>query len=117
MDLTSESVTIAAVVIIGAITTAAVKIINALHSTKEAVDAVVGINAAQSKKLDGITVLVDGRYGEVLSELATVKRLLAAESGLQTDQVAAEIAQVTSDKHKELVEEAKASGLHEGIQG
>lgn len=46
-----------------------------------------------SRKLDGITLLVDGRYGDVLQELADVKRLLAAQTGSASDHTRAEVAQ------------------------
>lgn len=53
--------------------------------------------AAQDKKLDTITVLVNGRYSKVLQELADVKRILAASTGLESDRKAATVAQTHAD--------------------
>lgn len=53
--------------------------------------------AARDAKLDHITVLVNGRYSQVLQELADVRRLLAAHSGLEADRLKADIAQQQAD--------------------
>jgi predicted nucleic acid-binding Zn-ribbon protein len=71
------------------------------RATKAAVD-VNAANGAQAgaerdKKLDTITILVNGRYGQVLQELADVKRILAASTGLESDRTAATVAQTHAD--------------------
>lgn len=53
-------------------------------------------------RLDNITVLVDGRYGQVLRELAEVKALVAELTGLQDDKDRAELAKKLSDDHVKL---------------
>jgi hypothetical protein len=60
-------------------------------------DDIAAANVQQNAKLGRIEVLVDGRYGEVLQELADVKRLLAATSGLKVDQDKAAEAQTRAD--------------------
>lgn len=54
--------------------------------------------AVRDAKLDNITVLVNGRYSEVLQELADVKRLLAAATGLARDHANAVTAQERADE-------------------
>jgi hypothetical protein len=53
--------------------------------------------AVRDAKLDNITVLVNGRYSQVLQELADVKRLLAASTGTVEDHMKADAAQVRAD--------------------
>lgn len=89
----------AVVLIIGAITTAALKIIEALHATKEVVVKTAAVNVRQDAKLDQITFLVDGRYTSVLHELSDVKRLLAEVTGKPADIKAANKAQTDVDEH------------------
>jgi hypothetical protein len=69
----------------------------AAFKAKTTVDGVKTVNDVQSKKLDNITVLVDGRYGEVLQELADVKDLLAATTGTKMDRLKADKAQTTAN--------------------
>ena len=47
--------------------------------------------------------LVNGRYGEVLKELAAVKNLLAASTGAHSDQIKADVAQANSDSQADMV--------------
>lgn len=54
--------------------------------------------AKQDAKLDNITLLVDGRYGEVLKEIAGLRRLVAEQSGLETDMKGAVDAQLKADE-------------------
>jgi hypothetical protein len=49
------------------------------------------------KRTERIELLVDGRYGDVLQELADVKRLLASITKLPADQAKAEAAQGKAD--------------------
>lgn len=51
------------------------------------------INEVQNKKLDNVTLLVDGRYGAVLQELADMKKLFADLTGTKIDQFQADKAQ------------------------
>jgi hypothetical protein len=82
------------------------QVLNYLQSRKTAakVDDAAAVtaahNATQSTKLQRIEVLVDGRYGQVLQELAAVKRLLAAESGLASDKTKAAVAQARADEQE-----------------
>lgn len=64
--------------------------------------------AAREAKLDHISVLVNGRYSQVLQELADVRRELAAASGLERDRIQAAIAQDRADAQAELVRAAAA---------
>lgn len=54
--------------------------------------------AVRDRKLDNITVLVNGRYSLVLQELADVKRQLATVTGREIDKVAATLAQQAADE-------------------
>ncbi len=91
--------------LIAAVVAGIVAIIKALHDTKAAITEKLETNAAVSKtmgdvrdkKLDRIEVLVDGRYGEVLQELADMKKALALATGLATDQVKSDEAQKRAD--------------------
>jgi len=62
---------------------------------------------SQNKQLSNIEVLVDGRYSDVLQELANVKKLLAESSGLASHQKEAAAAQVKADGQKDRVDELK----------
>jgi len=85
----------AAVSVIGAIAGAAVKIIREVRNvTKPTVE-----------KLGRIETLVDGRYSDVLNELASVKRLLANQTGDRSDGARATLAEgAASDQRQRLVE-------------
>ena len=94
----------AALGIISALVAGIIAIIRVLAETR-AVKAAVTENAtisatvgkARDTKLDRIELLVDGRYGEVLQELADVKALLAALTGKPSDQLKAVAAQAKAD--------------------
>jgi len=111
MALTFDTGTVAAigaaaVLIIGAIVTGVISIIAAVHNTrvvvdtKVAVDQVVAGGVTRDQKLDRIEVLVDGRYSEVLQELADVKKLLAKATGIEADTDRAENAQGAADRQE-----------------
>jgi hypothetical protein len=120
------SVATALVAVIGAAAGAIVRVLrelqlgrSVLQATREAVattQAVVQENAEigrqagkmRDQKLDNITILVDGRYGQVLQELADVRQLLATHSGTTSDQAAASIAQQAADDQERRVEQSKA---------
>lgn len=85
-----------AATLIGAITTAAVTVIKALRDTRRAVD---DTNTEQIRKLDNITVLVNGRYLQLLQELAEAYALIAKRSRREGDRrVAAEARQRAEDQ-------------------
>lgn len=94
------------VLIIGAIVTGIVKIIKALRETKVVIEDVKDLNATQDIKLDNITLLVDGRYGEVLKELAHLADLLALETGRASDRKAANVAEDKYQDQKFRVDQA-----------
>lgn len=73
--------------------------IKAKNTTEE----VKKVNLDQVKKLDNITILVNGRYSAVLQELADVKQLLAASTGKEADIVSASKAQKIADKQEKLI--------------
>jgi len=85
------------VTIIGAIVVGIVTIIRAIHETKKAVDVVKDTNIRQDAKLDNITILVNGRYTEVLKELASLRQIIATTSGLKRDQDKADAARALAD--------------------
>jgi hypothetical protein len=96
--------------ILGAVTAAITTIITLIRSgkTKAIVEGTHELNQAQNLKLDTITLLVNGRYGDVLQELADVKRILAAESGRKADKESATQAQTRADAQQARVAETKA---------
>jgi hypothetical protein len=103
------------IAIIAAISTAAVAIIGALRSTKDVVVRTAQVNAEQSRKLDTITVLVDGSLSDVLQELADVKLAISTLTGLEADRVKAEDAQKKADKQSARVKEVeKTAHTREG---
>ena len=61
------------------------------------------------KKVDVVTLLVDGRYGDVLRELADVRAMLAEKTGTQNDQTRADSARHDSNLQDARVNEARAS--------
>ena len=63
-------------------------------------------SVSTDRKVDNITVLVDGRYSDVLQELSNVRGLLADRSGLTADRVLAEAAQMRSDDQAARVAES-----------
>ncbi len=94
------------VTIIGAIVTGVISVINALRVTREKVEQVASSSAISGEKLNRIEVLVDGRYSQVLQELANVKLLLANATGLTLDADRAKIAQRTADEQAKRVDDA-----------
>ncbi len=110
--------------VIGAIVAGIIAVIKALHETRTEIattkteiatklekNAAVSktIGEARDKKLDRIEVLVDGRYGEVLQELADMKKALALATGLATDQVKSDEAQKRADLQESRVVASKQS--------
>jgi hypothetical protein len=95
------------VAIIGALTTAAVTILREVKATQSLVttSAEVGqkVGAERDQKLDRIEVLVNGRYADVLQELATIKRFVAESTGLEADHLAARTAQAGADAQRDRV--------------
>lgn len=79
----------------------AVLIIKEIRATKTVVESNASQGAAagavRDEKLGRIEVLVNGRYSEVLSELATVKHLLAQATGNPDDAASALVARIRSD--------------------
>lgn len=105
MDTTTiQAMGAVTVLVIGAIVTGAVKIIGAIKDTKQTVQDVVVPQNAQLKK---IQLLVDGRYGQVLQELADVKRILALESGRKADMERADTAQKIANNQKQVAQKAE----------
>jgi hypothetical protein len=82
--LSPEQIGVAAAMIAGGITV--------LTSAVAAMKSV-----STDKKVDNISVLVDGRYGEVLRELADVRGILAQRSGSEKDIERAVSARAESD--------------------
>lgn len=100
------AITVSVVTVIGALVTGVLSIIVATR-TKETVDRVAVETQSQTAKLENITVLVDGRYSEVLQELATVRALLAQQSGLVSDAIKADHAQKEADDQQTRVDAAE----------
>jgi hypothetical protein len=97
------------VTIIGALTKAVIAVLQEVKSTKRLVtsNAEVGaqIGEQRDRKLDRIEILVNGRYGEVLQELATLRQEVATHSGKAGDQALANAAQVrATDQIKRVVQ-------------
>jgi hypothetical protein len=86
--------------IIGSIVTGIVTIIKAINDNKKIVQEVI------TPKLDKIEILVNGRYNQVLQELADVKKQLAIESGKVVDFIKAGEAQKNADEHSANIVEA-----------
>jgi hypothetical protein len=106
----------AAVLIIGAIVTGAVKIITALHETRDEVvatktEAVAAKHEAIAAKTVGLETrdLVDGRYGEVLQQYADMTRLVALMSGTDVDQFRATDAQEKASSQQARAKAAAAT--------
>ena len=107
LDITTvTAIGAALVLVIGAIVTGVVTIISALRATKVAVETTVIADVKRDEKLDRIEVLVDGRYSQVLQELADVKALLAKATGLPLDEAKAVVAQTTANEQAVRVSEA-----------
>ena len=61
------------------------------------------------RKVDNVTLLVDGRYGDVLRELADVRAMLAAQTGTQNDQTRADSARHDSNLQDARVNEVRTA--------
>ena len=59
------------------------------------------------RKVDNVTVLVDGRYSDVLRELADVREMLAEQSGTRNDQTRADVARHASNMQDAKVNQAR----------
>jgi hypothetical protein len=79
------------VLIIGAIAAAVVAVIKALGENKKVIQTEI------TPKLERIEILVDGRYSEVLQELADLKAVIADKSGTMVDRQLAKAAQIKAD--------------------
>lgn len=80
------------VTLIGSITAAIIA-----WNTNKKTNTIKEDGVKRDEKLGRIEVLVDGRYGQVLQELADVKLLLATTTGLKTDSDRASQAQTAAD--------------------
>ena len=76
--------------IIGAMAGAAVAVIKALHNHE----------GVENRKLDHITLLVNGRFGEILIEIAQLREQWAHHTGSEADIIKAEQARARADAHK-----------------
>lgn len=111
MDVSPVNIAVIAAAVAGLVTvittvvTGTIAIIRALHETRADIvtkvesNAAVGktVGEARDKKLDRIEILVDGRYSQVLQELADLKQLVATRSGVADDQAEADVAQRRAD--------------------
>jgi hypothetical protein len=104
IDLSITLVTVigtVAITVIGALVAGIIQIIRVLHETKAKVEAntatLVDTGIHRDAQLGRIEVLVDGRYSQVLQELATVKALLATRTGTLEDRRSADSAQRAAD--------------------
>lgn len=95
------------ILIIGAVVTGIVTVIKTVSETKDkVVDAtkqiskVREINQNQMTQLKSIKILVDGRYSDVLNELARIKQLLADNTKLESDQDEANIAHTVAKEQE-----------------
>jgi hypothetical protein len=86
--------------LVGAIGTASGLIIKEIRA-KAAIGAAAGDE--RDRALNRIELLVDGRYGKVLEELAAMKNLLANATGDPQDRARATLAQGDSDAQAERV--------------
>ena len=115
---------VAVIAVIGAITAAAVTIIGAWNNrvvravgenVVSKAEAVAGTLAqkvesaarGQDKQLNKIELLVDGRYGEILQEMADIKAQYALVTGREDDRIRAEAAQKRADSQKSIVARAE----------
>lgn len=73
-----------------------------VRATRDTVDEHAAGAAERDKKLDRITVLVNGRYSRVLQELADVRHVLAGMSGRAEDKRQAQLAQERADAHAQV---------------
>jgi len=99
------AVTAAVLAILAILIPGILAIIGALRKTQ---DTVKDVTAGQNKQLNKIEVLVDGRYGEVLQEIADLKLALSVATGLAADKIKAADAQTKADVQVERVRAATA---------
>lgn len=81
-----------------------------VRATRQTVDEHAAGAAVRDGKLDRITVLVNGRYSQVLQELADVRYVLAGMSGRAEDQRQAQLAQERADAHAQVSRRPPAPG-------
>jgi hypothetical protein len=91
---TPEQIGVGAAIIAGGVTVLA-SVVAALKSL------------STDKKVDNITVLVDGRYSEVLSEIATLTDVIANASGLPGDRLKADAAKLRADSQSARVADSE----------
>jgi len=110
MDATLVGAIVAGLLaIIAVLVPGIISIIKAIGETKrEVMRTVETVTDDQNKKLDKITVLVDGRYLAVLNELATMKEMFAHLTGLHSDKKLAQDARSAADAQASLLVESKA---------
>ncbi|SRR5258707_15620995 len=89
-----------AVLIIGAISAGIVAVIKALGENRRKTETIVQQNERQLSQLNRVESKVNGRYGEVLRELADVRRLIANQTGLAADKAKADSAEAKADEQK-----------------
>ena len=109
------SVSAAFAAVIGALSTATIAVLREIRSTKNLIKGNAQVGAAvgeeRDRKLDRIEVLVNGRYSEVLQELATVRQAIADASGRSTDKMLADRAQQRADEQHARVRELASRGI------
>lgn len=91
------AVTAATLAVLAVLIPGIIAIIKELRVNRDIAEVVVAKTEGQNKQLDKIEILVDGRYGEVLQEMADLNLALATLSGLEADKVRAENSQKKAD--------------------
>lgn len=71
--------------------------------------------AVREAKLDNITVIVNGRYSEVLNELATLKETIAELTGAKADRTAALAARKAVEDHRMRTDDAFLATAAEAV--
>lgn len=113
-------ITSAIVAIIGALAAGIVKVLQEVKATKGLVknSAQVGatVGEARDRKLDRIEVLVNGRYSEVLHELAVLRQAIADMTKHPGDQVLADAALRRAEDQARRVESlTEIAATHEPV--
>lgn len=116
MDMSKEVLAVwiaGAVTVLGALTAAINSIITTWRAARveKLTEKVAELNTVQDKKLDHITILVDGRYGDVLNQLAAAMQVVARLTGTKVDQDLADTAQQKADEQNVRVAEAGKSAI------
>ena len=75
------------------------------------------ITLRTQKQTGEIKILVDGRYGDVLNELAIVRQLLANSTGIEGDQVSANKAKDRAAHQQTKVNKVEGNGKKTVILG